>query len=242
MSSPVKDFLELSALVKLHLLQEYSLKELIPTEFKVIDNTPKKVEQPIPVPPRVLVKPVVPQEIKPQVMVPPAPKLEPNRAFVREQVVEYQAVDLNDIKAIMLDQFPKQEIVEDPAQFKRVSVPAQVLILTSDVSPKIATFLENLSIAISNHFGLAKVMAIKAIEREKGWEALLKSKDLRLILICAHDLEHTSSLKTFYQENLKQGTQKLGSVPLLLLNDLSLYLREARLKAILWSSLREILN
>lgn len=117
----------------------------------------------------------------------------------------------------------------------------QVLILSFDEVPKHQTFLANICKALEVYGVKTQVDNAHKLERSNGWQALLESKEMRLVLASSAGFYHLDELQKHYREGNKQGRHFLGDRPLLLLSDISFYLKEPSLKPSLWAAIKEIL-
>lgn len=119
---------------------------------------------------------------------------------------------------------------------------APVTVLSFGETAETQQFLEQVTKALDAYFGPAKMILAENIEKENQWEALLSVKELKMILLCDHALWQLKSLLPFYKENPAPsggGKRFLGDVPLFLLPDLTLYLKDCALKKSLWHMLSE---
>ncbi len=66
---------------------------------------------------------------------------------------------------------------------------------------------------------------------------MTQSPDLRLVIASDYDLYLQPELMKVYREAPQQGKHYLNKTPLLLLSDLSLYLKEPQLKSLLWRAI-----
>lgn len=98
-------------------------------------------------------------------------------------------------------------------------------------------FLKNIAQAISLRLAPAKVLSASQLEKENSWENLLNSSQLRLVIASDYGLYLYPKLMRFYREMPQQNRHFLHQTPLLLLSDLSLYLREPQLKPLLWRAI-----
>ena len=95
-------------------------------------------------------------------------------------------------------------------------------------------FLEQIAKALDIYFGPAKIVQAEGIEKEKQWGAFLSVADLKMVVVCDYTLWQLNALLQFYKETQAQGSRLLGTVPVFLLPDLSLYLKDPLLKRSLW--------
>jgi hypothetical protein len=112
-----------------------------------------------------------------------------------------------------------------------------VIILSFQDGEKQLTFLKNLAQAISLRLAPARVLSASKLEKEKGWENILKTPTLRLVIASDYGLYLQPGLMHFYREIPKQGKHFLNHIPLLLLSDISLYLKEPQLKSLMWRAI-----
>lgn len=112
-----------------------------------------------------------------------------------------------------------------------------VIILSFHDNEQRQTFLKNIAQAISLRLAPAQVISVSQIEKENGWENTLNSPQLRLIIASDYGLYLHPKLMHLYREIPQQGKHFLNQTPLLLLSDLSLYLKEPQLKPLLWRAI-----
>jgi hypothetical protein len=70
----------------------------------------------------------------------------------------------------------------------------------------------------------------------------LTSSELKLVIICDHTLWQLQNLRHFYKETPAQNYRQLGDKHLLMLPDLSLYLKDPLLKRSLWKALCQTIS
>lgn len=115
---------------------------------------------------------------------------------------------------------------------------APIVILAFNEQEKSLVFLKNIAQAITRHFAPAQVLSGLKIEQEKKWDALLKTPELRLVIASDYGLYLLPDLMKHYKESSHQDSKHyLDKTPLLLLSDLSLYLKEPQLKSLLWRAI-----
>ncbi len=115
-------------------------------------------------------------------------------------------------------------------------IPPVVILSFYDEEKQLA-FLKNLARAISLRLAPTRVLSASKLEKEKGWETLLKSPALRLVIASDYGLYLQPSLMPFYREIPQQGKHFLNQIPLLLLSDLAFYLKDPHLKSLLWRAI-----
>jgi hypothetical protein len=109
-----------------------------------------------------------------------------------------------------------------------------VLILSFNESENHLTFLNGIAKAVDLHLGSASVVSGPKWERENKWDKLFESKELRLVIASDYGLYLLPNLMKHYKEVSKTAKHFLNDIPLLLLSDISLYLKEPQLKPLLW--------
>lgn len=112
-----------------------------------------------------------------------------------------------------------------------------VIILAFDDEEKQLTFLKNIAQAISLRLAPTRVLSVQKLEKENSWENVLNSSHLSLIIACDYGLYLQPKLMRFYREEPQQSKHFLNQIPLLLLSDLPLYLKEPQLKPLLWRAI-----
>ncbi len=119
---------------------------------------------------------------------------------------------------------------------------ADITILSFKESPQGELFLKNLALALDICFMSAKVISALEIESENKWDILLTEEDLKLIIACDYSIWELPRLLPHYKEVPSKNEHFLGEVPLFLLPDVSLYLKEPLLKKSLFTALRKKLS
>lgn len=199
-------------------------KNASPLEFK------KQDAKEIPMPPLVKIEPkTTPSKPEPRGEQKPVPL---DFSSVRN-VLSIVAPELAILNEIPNDGMAKK--ISERWKTKNQSAPISVLVYQE--LPEQRALLEQIAKALDVYFGLAKIVQAEEIEKEKQWEAFLTVADLKLIIVCDYTLWQLGSLMQFYKETPAQGSRVLGNIPLFLLPDLSLYLKDASLKRSLWKAL-----
>lgn len=106
-------------------------------------------------------------------------------------------------------------------------------IFTSQEMHKYLPFLKNLAKAIDYTFAPSRVIEIDHLERKNVWQTLLNPQYIRCILCPDLVLWASPHLASYYHQ--KEGC--LGEIPVMLLPDLKLYLKDPLLKRSLWQML-----
>lgn len=187
-----------------------------------------KIEPPPPPEPKVEIKPAV--VIKQEE--PPEPKPVVNLSSVRN-ILSVVAPELAIINEIPSDAIAKK--ISERWKTKNQTAPISILLYQEP--PEQRALLEAIAKAVDVYFGPAKIVYAEGIEKEKQWEAFLSVADLKMVIVCDYTLWQLNHLMNFYKETPAQGMRMLGNVPLFLLPDLSLYLKDPLLKRSLWKAL-----
>ncbi len=138
----------------------------------------------------------------------------------------------------ILEEIPGDEIAKKISmRWKTKNRSAPISILVYQEPPEQRTLLNEIANAIDICFGPAKIVQAEEIEKEKQWGTFLSVEDLKTVLLCDYTLWQLKELMHFYKETPAQGIRLLGEVPLFLLPDLSLYLKDGLLKRSLWRAL-----
>lgn len=116
------------------------------------------------------------------------------------------------------------------------NVPA-IAILSFNDQEKHLSFLNNLAKAITITIAPARVIQAPAWEQKKKWDSFLKSPELRIVIASDYGLYLLPDLMKHYKEIPKTAKHLLHETPLLLLSDISLYLKEPQLKSLLWRTI-----
>ena len=193
----------------------------------VVKTVPPKVEekvfQPLPIPPKPVVKEVVKEAMA-------APKPTAPISTVRN-VLSVVAPELAILNEIPNDAIARK--ISERWKTKNQTAPISILVFQEPAEQR--GMLEQIAKALDVYFGGAKIVYAEGIEKEKQWEAFLSVADLKMVVVCDYTLWQLSSLMPFYKET--EGARMLGQIPLFLLPDLSLYLKDPLLKRSLWKAL-----
>jgi hypothetical protein len=122
-------------------------------------------------------------------------------------------------------------------QWKTRNQSAPISLLFFHELPSQQKFLTNLAIALDTTFGSARLISAEGIEKDKQWEPFLSVAELKLVIICDYALWQLPSLLQYYREIPNQTDRFLLNKPLMLLPDLTLYLKDPQLKRSLWKAL-----
>lgn len=184
-----------------------------------------------------------PSQLSPPIQTAPKPK-----QIVPESAPEPKPfTDLSSIRHILSVVAPELAIIpEIPSdalaykiseRWKTKNQSAPISILTFQEPAEQKALLEQIAIALDVSFGPAKIVHAETIEKEKQWDAFLSVDGLKTIIVCDYTLWQLNHLMHFYKETPAQGIRVLGQVPLFLLPDLALYLKDPLLKRSLWKAL-----
>lgn len=161
---------------------------------------------------------------------PPRPKLD--FSLVRN-VLSVVAPEL-----AILNEIPNDEMARKVSQrWKTKNQTAPISVLCYQEPPEQRALLEGIVSALDVCFGPAKLIFAEPIEKEKQWETFLGVAELKMVIVCDYTLWQLHGLMQSYKEIPSQGVRTLGNVPLFLLPDLSLYLKDPLLKRSLWKAL-----
>ena len=139
---------------------------------------------------------------------------------------------------VFLEQIPSDAKARQIAQrwkTKNQSAPISLLFLHEPLQQQ--KFLTNLATALDVVFGPARLINAEGIEKESQWEAFLSVAELKLVIICDYALWQMPHLLKYYREVPNQTQRFLLNKPLMLLPDLTLYLKDPQLKRSLWKAI-----
>ena len=216
------------------------------------------VQSPPPSPPETLTKAKTPPPSPAAVAFPPLqqtkqPLSKNSQAFALHQLelpADASAKTFQTWEPLMSALFPKIDLLQAPPcdtiakQRKQswkanASAPAVAIFLDH---PKDRPFFQSVAKAITTCLAPAKIVSVHALEKRDQWELFLKAKPLRLTLIPDATLFATKKLLRYYREFPQEKLRFLGDVPLLLLPDPALYLKDPLLKRSLWHLIEKALR
>lgn len=201
-----------------------------PLPEKIIAPPPKPIVVSEPVPP----KPVV---------VPETPPILPS--WRSEQPLPIETINTSSLKALYQKLFPQLPVIQtipSDAQAKKIAnrwktknqaAPISILYFSEPGPQK--ELLIAITTAIDVYFGPARLIHAEAIEKEKQWETFLSSSELKLVIACDYTLWQLTDLMQHFKES---PNRTLKNIPLFLLPDLSLYLKDPSLKRSLWKAIQ----
>lgn len=192
-------------------------------------------------PPPPVPKEILKQELKPQqltVFINPEPSPAPKpvqketvataekktivekKKFHLEPFPKPAAIDLQDIRSVLVEKFPKITLLDSIPDNKVAITP--VVILYKQATPAELSFLKNLMQAISISLAKTSLFESFIIQQESLWKQVLESTELKLIIT--------------------QDPITLPSpVPVVTLSTLSDYFKDPQKKQALWKEIKSLL-
>jgi hypothetical protein len=216
---------------------------LLSEKIKKDDSNFKSIEKPLDVN-----KPKQsPEIIKIDKQITPSTTSE-NKIIKKETIAAVSEDNFNDIKNIIKkisknlnitnttldDKIAKQ----NAEKYKFKNIAAKLIILVYKENEKFYKFLEKLSIALNNYFYPSKVISAYIIEKENNWDIFFEN-EISLIISSDQTIFDLPNLKKYYKENPVKKEKYLNNIPLFLLSDISIYLKEPLLKASLFEALKQ---
>lgn len=104
------------------------------------------------------------------------------------------------------------------------------------------SFLQQVAKAIDLYFFPCRVIDVGPLETSGSWDALLQTPHLKLIISPDATLWNCKQLMRHYHEIPHKKERFLGKIPLLLLPDPNMYLKDQALKRSLWNLLCHMLQ
>jgi hypothetical protein len=161
--------------------------------------------------------------------------------------------NFNDIKNIVSKISPNTKICDESLddkvakqraqKYKLKNIAANLTILAYKENEMHYKFLEKISIALNNYFYPSKVISAYTIEKENNWDMFLSENEIFLIIASDYTIFELPYLRKHYKENPSSKEKFLKNIPLFLLPDISMYLKEPTLKISLFKTLKQtILN
>lgn len=168
--------------------------------------------------------------------------------FSLESLKIKHEIDLSSLKKEIQTLFPHLELIQEPIddsearkiafQWRYKKTLPEVIILSFNEQLDEIQFLQKVALAISEKITPAAHYAANTIEAQQKWQGMFKMKGLKLIIAPDYGIQAFNSLINFYSHQDKT----LGGIPLLLLPNLSLYLKQPELKRALWQAICAKLN
>lgn len=224
------------------------IKGLLPTKGNIpkvhLPTAPTKPKPKIesrPLPP----KPVIETPLPP---VPDQEKEEPGKTFIELEIPKSSPPQPNEetrkiLKEIAPDLYYHESIPSDykakrikEAWKEKRSTPAIPILFQG---MQFRSFVQRIAKAIDTVYGSCRLVEITP---QKKWDLFLESENLKLIIAPDTLIFGNKELLPFYQETPQQKKRTLGTIPLLLLPDLSLYYKDPYLKRSLWNVICNTIN
>lgn len=164
-----------------------------------------------------------------------------------EPVTEVKEIELASIKKEIEKLFPEKQLMAHPPaddvarkvgqKWKQEAKAPEVVILSFQEHPDRQVFLQNMKAAINQRLAPCAIYSAHTIESKNAWDKLFAMKDLKLIVTTDYGMYSLPGLMRHYRESPEKSQRYLGGIPLLLLTDISLYLKQPQLKSALWQAL-----
>ena len=210
---------------------------------------PSKIAEPMR--PHPIVSPTTPIKIKSSGLSKPEKKIEEpvsNQTFTileKPQKAELGCGDIKDIMKEISPNYPLIDIIPSDKKAKDVSQiwklkkrAAEITILSFRESPQQLFFIKNLAQAIDIIYLPTKIISAIDIEQENQWNLFFSQADLKMIIACDYSILSFPNLAKHYKEIPAHRQHFLSDIPLFMLPDISLYLKDPMLKKSLWASLK----
>ena len=120
-------------------------------------------------------------------------------------------------------------------KYKTQAAPITIFIFRQ--RPEERKLLENIARATETYFAPTRLISAEEIEKQQRWDAFFSSDELKWIITCDDRICQLKSLMTLYKELPSSSEAFLNDVPLFILPDLSLYLKNPILKRSLWKAI-----
>jgi hypothetical protein len=217
-----------------------------PVPVQPVQNKP-----PAPPPPPPPSQPIA--QVKPETPPPPPPKPQVDKSpLTLEPLSAPTSIDFSETRKFFAEKFPQLELVdtippdhkakEIANYWKLASASPEVIILSFNESAPEKSILQNMAAALTKSIAPTRVIEANKIEQEKGWNKLLQSENLRLIIASNYSIYSLPEFMNHYREDSQACMYFVGKIRLYLLSDLSLYIQQPQLKAPLWRALCDILS
>jgi len=175
-------------------------------------------------------------------------KILESKKVIREEKPKIFEDSFTDLKQSIKKIFPNISILDKPIddkvakqksqKYKFKNISSTITILAYKENEKFYRFLEKLSLALSIYFYPSKVVSAYLIEKENSWQDFL-TDDISLIISSDYTIFELPHLRAFYKENPSKGEKYIKDIPLFLLPDIFLYLKEPSLKKSLFNALKQ---
>lgn len=143
---------------------------------------------------------------------------------------------------------PHLQLIKDPPPddqgrlianaWQQQQLTSQILILTFDEVTTHLEFLTNVEKAIRARGYTVGIINGEKWEKENRWNSVIEGKP-RLIIGSYSGITSSPHLFRFYSESTKNAKHFIEKIELLLLSDISFYLKEPSLKLSLWNAIKE---
>lgn len=246
--------------------QNFQPVEKPPSQLSTSIKPPESMPKPLTPKPQSIVQPVLKpfEPPKPSPQPQPAQKQQPvanlsaaaapkepqdksRKISLEPQAIQAAQSDFTEFRKILPSLFPdwklSDNIPDDTLAIKNKNIwlskreITPVIILSFHDNPQHQTFLANIAKAITLRLAPARVISAPELEKNNQWDDILKSPQLKLVISSDYELYLHPKLMSHYREEKDQGKHILHQTPLLLLSDLSLYLKEPQLKSFLWRAI-----
>ncbi len=171
-----------------------------------------------------------------------------SKPVVIKEKLQIKIDNFDDIKLFIKTTSPNTKILDIPIddklakkllikyKLKEISYPITILAYKeNEIAHK---FLEKIAKAISVYFYDCRVISAYAIEKKEMWEELLSEK-VKLIITSDITISELKGLNKHYKKNPITSQQFVKNIPIFLLPDISIYLKEPTLKKSLFMTLKE---
>ncbi|MEC7838750.1 MAG: hypothetical protein VX777_01775, partial [Chlamydiota bacterium] len=182
----------------------------------------------------------------------PANSNESPHFLTLDPITEAKESNFADIKKDVAELFPELKIIDQPPddraakkvnqQWKKGPILPEVILLTFNETPEQTEFLLKVVNAINEHLAPAQMFSAYTIDKQRKWENMLKIEGLRLVIAPDYGIYSLPNLKKYYRESTVHAERTLAGIPVLLLTDVGLYIKQPSLKPALWKALCAILK
>lgn len=175
-----------------------------------------------------------------------------SKPFQLDSPPPIHSIHFGELRKIIQEKLPKVQLVDHlpddgdakkrARQWECPKQAAQVLLLSCHETPKQAAILVNIEKALAIYGIHVQMIDGLKLEQSSRWEDIFCASELKLIIISDASFHRLSGLKKYYKEDAKNGRHYLKDRSLVLLSDVSSYLKEPWLKSALWSTLSQLLE
>jgi hypothetical protein len=232
---------------------------LVPLPLPAVKTAPPPIEPlielaplPLPISPPPVKAAPLPFPVKPSPPPTTTPTFSPRLPPLSSPSIEAKPLPFQKLKALLQKIAPSLPILPEPpsdafakkihTRWKTKNQIAPITLLSFQEPPEQKALLQEIVKALDVYFGPARLVEAGPIEKEQQWEALLSVPELRWILCCDYTLWQLPKLLSLFKEIPAQQIKTIGSKPLFLFPDLSLYLKDPLLKRSLWKALETALG